>query len=163
MIGQVWIVMGVSGSGKTTLGQMLAQELNLPFYDADNFHPQENVEKMRRGIPLRDEDRIPWLMTLAAEITEWAKAGGAVLACSALKENYRRILRHSQPEKIQFVYLKASFEEIFTRLNNRKGHYFPAELLQSQFDALEEPQDALVFDATLSPKEIVARIIRRVN
>lgn len=155
--------MGVSGCGKTTVGEMLARELDLPFYDADNFHPRENVEKMRKGIPLSDEDRAPWLKTLAAEIAQWTRTGGAVLACSALKDNYRRILGFSLPEKIQFVYLKASFEEIFARLNKRKGHYFPAELLQSQFDALEEPQNALVFDATLAPSEIVAGIIQTEN
>lgn len=150
------IVMGVSGSGKTTIGSLLAKELNWKFYDADDFHPQSNKDKMSAGIPLTDEDRASWLQALQELIR--LKAEPFVLACSALKEKYRNYLRIN--EQIKVVYLKGSFEQIEERLSERKNHYMPVKLLQSQFDALEEPQDALIVDISHTPQEII-QIIRK--
>ncbi|QDU72553.1 gluconokinase [Mucisphaera calidilacus] len=135
----VYVVMGVSGCGKSTIGKRLAQRLNLPFYDADDFHPQANRDKMAAGQPLNDHDRQPWLETLAHNIQSWASApeGGAVLACSALKRAYRDTLR-STPA-VRFVLLVGSFELILSRMQQRSDHFMPATLLQSQFDTLETP------------------------
>lgn len=154
----VWIIMGVSGSGKTTVGKKLAEKLDLPFYDADNFHPKENVKKMRSGRPLNDDDRKPWLETLADKIQKWNSEDGAILACSALKKSYRKLLR-SKSDGVQFIYLKGDKKTILKRLKSRKGHYMPAKLLDSQFEVLEEPADALKVSIEDDADEITERIL----
>lgn len=150
------IIMGVSGSGKTTIGSLLAKELNWKFYDADDFHSESNKEKMSKGIALTDEDRASWLSALQNLIRN--KKDSFTLACSALKGTYRDILKVN--DEVKFVYLKGSFEEIEARLNQRKNHYMPTTLLKSQFDALEEPKDALIIDISNTPQEII-QIIRQ--
>lgn len=141
----ILIVMGVSGSGKTTLGQLLADRLAIPFLDADDYHPPANRHKMARGEPLTDNDRLPWLGELR-RLLERNVSTGAVLACSALKESYRRLLI---PEGVtaRLVYLKGDRELLVRRLETRKGHFMPASLIDSQLATLEEPSDALVLDA----------------
>ena len=151
--------MGVSGSGKTTIGLRLAEALNIPFYDADDFHPKENVAKMSKGIPLTDEDRKPWLENIKSHLAEWQEKGGAVLACSALKNSYRKILNSSQ-KQLYWVYLEGSKDLILKRLQARKGHYMPASLLDSQFATLEEPTTGLKVDIEKTPTEIVNYIQR---
>jgi gluconokinase len=139
------VLMGVSGSGKTTVGRRLAADLDWDFLDADDFHSAANREKMARGLPLTDEDRSPWLAALAETLAARARSGrGAVLACSALRESYRQRL-HIDPA-VRFVYLKGDAETIRQRLEGRRGHFFNAALLASQFAALEEPRDALAVD-----------------
>jgi gluconokinase len=151
------ILMGVSGSGKTTVGKLLAKELGWEFLEADDFHPPANIDKMRRGIPLDDADRDPWLTAMAEALEARAEAGkSAVLACSALKHAYRKRLRVS-PD-VRFVYLKGTFEEIESRLDDRRDHFFSPELLESQFAALEEPRDAIVVDISDPPEMIVQQI-----
>ena len=145
----VIVVMGVSGSGKTAVGEALTARLGLTFADADDFHPAANVEKMRRGIPLTDQDRIPWIRALCRAVQEWsADRRDVVLACSALRKWYRDALRAAVGEGgcIRFVYLKGGYEEIDRRLRHRVGHFMPESLLKSQFDTLEEPDasEALV-------------------
>ena len=144
--------MGVSGSGKTTIGKLLASRLDVPFLDADDFHPAENIRKMSAGVPLNDADREPWLKILAQEIGK--HSGGCVLGCSALKEKYRQILEESTAD-IRWVYLDASPELIRKRLSARKGHFMPSSLIDSQFEVLEVPSDAISVNAELSPREIV--------
>ena len=163
MAAQAIILMGVSGSGKTTIGELLGQALGWPFYDADDFHPPANVERMRRGIALTDEDREPWLAALSRLIGEALTAEQSlVLACSALKEAYRERLkaRGAMAERVRFVYLRVPPEVAAARTKNRRGHFMPAALVPSQFAALEEPAAATVIDATQSPEEIVAAIRR---
>lgn len=151
------LVMGVSGSGKTTIGALLAATLHWQFQDADSFHPAANVAKMRRGMPLNDADRLPWLLAMQQAIADWQQAGiHTILACSALKAEYRQRLCQAAPMKQ--VYLKGSFALVQQRLQQRQGHYMKADLLQSQFDTLEEPDDALVIDIDQSPEAIVAEI-----
>ena len=134
------IVAGVSGSGKTTMGAMLADRLGWPFADADDFHPAANVEKMRAGIPLTDEDRWPWLRAIEAWMDERIAAGeSAVLGCSALKRSYRDMLIGDRPQA-QMVFLDVAPEELARRLAGRHGHFFPEKLLGSQLDALDPPQ-----------------------
>ena len=135
--------MGVSGSGKTTLGKELAAALSRPFFDADDFHPEANVVKMKKGEPLNDDDRWPWLSRLNSVLNEHLQEG-CVLACSALKESYRKLLFEGLEEQLLLVYLKGEYAYIHQRMQARKNHYMPATLLQSQFDTLEEPQNALV-------------------
>jgi gluconokinase len=156
------ILMGVSGSGKTTVGELLGGALGWPFYDADNFHPPENVERMSRGIALTDEDRRPWLAALARLVGEaLASEQSIVLGCSALKEAYRAQLRpEGAAATVQFVYLRVPPEVAAARSRARRGHFMPASLVPSQFAALEEPRDAIVIDATQTPDEIVAEIRR---
>ncbi len=139
----VYVVMGVSGCGKTSVGQELAAGLGVPFHDADAFHPPANVAKMKNGTPLTDADRAPWLAALAAHISEWNRGGDAVLACSALKQRYRDVLRGAAPAAVTFVHLRGSKELILARMQTRQGHFMPPALLDSQFAALEEPQDAI--------------------
>ncbi|NQE37564.1 gluconokinase [Microcoleus asticus] len=155
----ITIVMGVSGSGKTTVGKLLAQSLNWDFSDADDFHPSANIDKMSRGIPLEDADRLPWLLKLQAAIDRWLLENkNVVLACSALKASYREILCRD-PQRMKIVYLKGSFELLSARLTSRENHYMKADLLLSQLDTLEEPQDAIIIDAS-QPLDIIVRQIR---
>lgn len=152
------VVMGVSGCGKTTIGKMLAEKLDVPFYDADNFHSISNIQKMQSGVPLTDRDRDPWLKTLNKKLIEWSNNKGAVLACSALKENYRIILQ-SKAEEIFWVFLHGTPELIAHRLQLRNKHYMPDELLASQFMSLEEPEYGLKVSIDEEPKNIVEKII----
>lgn len=153
-------VMGVSGSGKSTIGKLLAQKLNLDFFDGDDFHPKENVEKMAKGNPLNDEDRKGWLIRLN-QLSHEMRDTGAVIACSALKHSYRKLLRDGMEEQMEFVFLKGSFELVSERLNARKGHFMPPELLRSQFEALEIPKAALTVSIENNPKVIVDTILRK--
>jgi gluconokinase len=152
------ILMGVSGSGKTTLGELLAEQTNWPFFDADHFHPPANVEKMRQGIPLTDEDRWPWLESLRELIEKHlSQERSGILACSALKYTYRQILRQGGAG-VQFVFLQGDFELIRRRMQVREGHYMPASLLRSQFEALEPPQDAWVLAIDRPATELLAKL-----
>ena len=153
------ILMGVSGSGKSTVGASLAQRLECPFLDADDFHPAANVEKMKRGIPLNDEDRMPWLARLHDELEHRLGSGASVvLGCSALKESYRKILEEGLSQ-IDFVFLDVDQLTLRERLEKRKAHFFPKELLESQFAALERPADAIVVDARLQFQDVVEQIV----
>lgn len=153
------IVMGVSGSGKTTVGKLLAQSLNWDFSDADDFHPPANIEKMSLGIPLEDADRLPWLLQLQATIDWWLLENkNVVLACSALKASYREMLCRNE-QRIKIVYLKGDFELFVARLRNRENHYMKADLLSSQFHTLEEPEDAIIIDASQPVEIIIPQII----
>lgn len=153
----ILIVMGVAGSGKSTIGQLLADRLGWPFFDGDDFHPASNIEKMRSGQPLTDEDRATWLAALADLIHEQVRQNqSAVIACSALKQSYRDRL---QMEGVRFIYLRGSAEVIAARLQQRTGHYMPPSLLASQFATLEEPQGALTVDINLPPAQIVTKIV----
>ena len=146
--------MGVSGSGKSTVGALLAQRLGVEFLDADEYHPPENVDRMASGVPLDDESRRPWLERLNAELR---KRKDAVLACSALKESYRKVL--AEGIDCRFVHLRGSIELIRSRLQERKHRYMPASLLESQFAALESPARAIVVDVARSPGECVDAIL----
>ena len=134
----MYIIMGVSGSGKTFLGKQLAQVISKPFYDADDFHSEASKIKMKSGHALNDMDRLPWLHTLADNINKWSRDGGAILACSALKEDYRKKLSKDN-NHITWIVLNGTFKIIQSRLKERNGHFFNPELLKSQFDILELP------------------------
>ena len=154
--------MGVTGAGKTTIGRLLADELGWEFADADDFHSAANKEKMSRGIALDDADREPWLEAIRAALIQWSAADqNVVLACSALKSIYREKLEIG-PE-VTFVYLKGSYETIFQRLLSRHGHFATEKILRSQFEALEEPADAIEVDVGKSPVEIVSEIRERLK
>jgi gluconokinase len=151
------LLMGVSGAGKTTVGRLLASELGWDFVDGDDHHPAENVEKMRNGIPLTDADRAPWLEKLRALIAGWIAAReNAILACSALKRAYREALNVG-PE-VQMVFLTGTTQLLRDRLRSRRGHFMTEGMLDSQLEALEEPDDALVINVDRSPAEIAAEI-----
>lgn len=156
--GRVIVVMGVAGAGKTLVGSTLARALGWTFYDADDFHSPENVAKMHRGIGLTDADRAPWLATLRDLIERVIRDGrNAVLACSALKEAYRRTLTPDDAPAgtVRFVYLDVPANVLRERLAHRAHHYAPPELLDSQLATLEPPRDAVQLDGTLPPDEIV--------
>jgi gluconokinase len=156
------LIMGPAGSGKTTVGELLAAQLAWDFFDADNFHSAANIEKMSHGIPLDDEDRIPWLNSIREAMLEWDSNGrDAVLACSALKRSYRERLQINSNVKI--VYLKGSFELFRERLHSRKGHYAGEQILAGQFADLEEPTDAITIDASLPIDQIVKEIRSRLG
>ena len=152
------VLFGVSGSGKTTIGRFLAQELGWKFYDADELHPERNVEKMRQGIALTDTDRWPWLEQLRELLKKSiARKEDAILACSALKDEYRDYLQISN--EIRWVYLKGEYELIANRFEQRRGHFMNPTLLRNQFETLEEPKgNALVVDVDASPTKIVQTI-----
>lgn len=162
MQGNTLVVMGVSGCGKSTLGKRLAELTGQPFFDADDFHPKSNVEKMRNGIPLDDTDREPWLLTLRDLIQDHHDRGGLVLACSALKERYRKILSGGT-DSITWIYLRGSKEAIRARLQARTGHFMPASLVDSQFATLEEPTHALVFDIAEPVESVAQQVLAKVK
>jgi gluconokinase len=159
----VIVLMGVAGSGKTTIGKLLSKKLGWKFFDGDDFHPPGNVEKMRSGIPLTDEDRSGWLSALRGVIDRCLREKEpAVLACSALKQSYRNML-HGADDDVRFVFLKGDPTTIASRLGGRKGHFMNPALLQSQFAALEEPQDAITVDVSRRPEEVVSFIRDRLR
>ena len=154
----ILIVAGVSGSGKTTVGALVAGRLRWRFADADTFHPEANVAKMRSGLPLTDEDRAPWLAAIRAHIdTCLARGENAVVTCSALKESYRQAVI-SEPARVKLIYLHGDFALLLQRLNQRQGHFMKEGMLRSQFDALEPPRDALTLDIAQPPEKLVADI-----
>ncbi|MBI3300977.1 MAG: gluconokinase [Deltaproteobacteria bacterium] len=159
----VVILMGVAGAGKTTIGQLLATDLGWRFYDGDEFHPQANIDKMRQGIALIDDDRDSWLAALQHLIHKLlCESQPAVIACSALKQSYRdRLL--SDKQEVRFVYLKGDYDLIRKRLQERQGHFMKANLLTSQFDTLEEPEGALTVDVAQEPQAIVSLIRRELG
>lgn len=162
----ILVVMGVSGSGKTTVAEKLAAALGVEFLEGDKLHPRANVEKMKAGTPLTDEDRRPWLEAIAAKIDQWRAEGKAgVITCSALKRAYRDILIGGRPQ-VRLVYLKGSRALIHERMAARRGHFMPVGLLDSQFATLEEPgpdERPIVADVGDAPEEIVAAIIRQLG
>jgi len=150
--------MGVSGVGKTHIGKLVAAELGLPFYDADDFHPPENVNKMARGVALNDEDRWPWLDILADNLSLWSKEKGAVLACSALRNVYRERMSKKAPD-ITFLMLKAEKAQIHDRMKKRSQHYMPASLLDSQINTLEElDADHIVWNIG-TPESVAGNVV----
>ncbi|MEL7339164.1 MAG: gluconokinase [Bacteroidota bacterium] len=153
------IVMGVSGSGKSTVGEGLSAETGWPFYDADDFHPPANVAKMAAGQPLNDEDRWPWLDRLHQLIAaHQAEGKSGILACSALKDTYRKRLAEGQEAYVRFAFLQGDFALIAQRMTKREDHYMPVSLLKSQFEALEAPADAITLDIAHPPEQLVQEL-----
>jgi gluconokinase len=156
------IIMGVAGSGKTTVGVLLAELTGYPFIDADTLHPPANVDKMSAGIPLSEADRAPWLAAIRERLVDAATGDRSLLvACSALRAPYRAFLAHGLP--VTWVYLKGPPDLFRGRLQHRIGHFMKADLLSSQFDALEEPSDAIVVDASQAPAVIARDIADRLK
>jgi gluconokinase len=157
---KVVVIMGVSGSGKTTIGKRFAEAAGWAFEEGDRWHPPANVEKMRAGIPLNDDDRWPWLEALAKAIDEWiATDRKTVLACSALKRTYRDRLSAGRLE-VAFAYLQGTQETVADRVARRRHEYMPSTLLPSQFAALEEPTDAIPLDIRKPPPRLVEQLRR---
>jgi len=154
--------MGPAGSGKTTVGELLAGQLGWEFADGDSFHSPANIEKMAHGVPLDDNDRIPWLNSIREAMEQWnAQRRNVVLACSALKKSYRERLQFNSA--VRLVYLKGTYDLLRERLHARKGHYAREQILVSQFADLEEPADAITMDVARSPEEIVLEIRRQLS
>ena len=160
------IVMGVSGSGKSTIGERLAQRLAWSYEDGDKFHPASNVAKMSAGQPLTDDDRWPWLMAIADEIDRGCLAGQhAVIACSALKRTYRDVLVHGRND-VRIVFLDGTQALIANRLAQRKGHFMPAGLLESQFETLEPPgatENPVTVSIDASVEAVIDDIVRQLK
>ena len=156
------VVIGVAGSGKSTIGAMLARAIGCEFLEGDTLHSPANVEQMRSGIPLNDDDRGPWLSAIHARIADASKRGvNLVVACSALKQNYRDLL--GRGVAIEWVYLKGSRDLVRSRLQQRSSHFMKADMLDGQFEALEEPSNAIVIDVAALPELIVERILWRLS
>lgn len=151
----VIFIMGTSGTGKSTIGKLLSEELSFPFFDGDDFHSKEHIQKMANGASLDDDDRFGWLASLNALAKSQLITNNCIIACSALKEKYRELLSNGIENNVKWVFLKGSIEQVNERLKNREHHFMPITLLKSQFDILEIPNNALQIDIGLSPKEIV--------
>ena len=158
----IYVVMGVAGSGKTTVGTSLADRINARFVDADDYHPQENIDRMKRGTALVDDDRYQWLKTLSSIISEHVSTNkSVVMACSALKRRYRDILVGGHPPSlIKFIYLKCCIDIVKQRILSRRGHFMSPSLIQSQFDDLEEPagDNVIVIDGDMGIDEVMSRL-----
>lgn len=156
--------MGVSGTGKTTIGKGLSKRLGIPFVEGDDYHPQANVDKMASGKPLNDADRAPWLAALGEVLAKAHESGrGCILACSALKQRYRDTLRQAAQAPVHFVWLHGERELLAKRLSERKGHYFKADLLDSQFEALEAPQQAIELDVVERPEQLIRQAAEKLE
>ena len=160
---QIFFIMGVSGVGKTTVGKLLAQKLKLPFFDGDDYHPEQNIKKMASGQSLNDKDREGWLKRLNELAKENSQKSGCVIACSALKEKYRNLLENGLKQSPHWIFLEGSFELISKRLESRKEHYMPVNLLQSQFETLETPTNAFTFNIENSPEIIVEMLLQNLS
>lgn len=157
----IYLIMGVSGSGKSTIGKALSEKLGYPFYDADDFHSPENIAKMSQGIPLNDSDRLPWLQAIKSIINEHQQTEkNAVITCSALKQSYRDLLEENTTNII-WIYLTGSYQTLLKRLQQRSEHFMKENMLTSQFQALEEPENAIIIDINSSVVEIVQEIIEQ--
>ncbi|UXX77757.1 NADP-dependent phosphogluconate dehydrogenase [Reichenbachiella carrageenanivorans] len=156
-------LMGVSGVGKSTIGSLLAETLNIPFFDGDDYHPEQNIQKMSQGKSLNDDDRFGWLQSLNQIAFEASQNKGCVMVCSALKESYREILSKNIEAYSKWIFLNGSFEQIKKRINNRSGHFMSSDLLQSQFDILEAPKYAINVDISLTPKKMVEVISKQLS
>jgi carbohydrate kinase (thermoresistant glucokinase family) len=156
----VLFVMGVSGSGKSTIAQLLSAELGLDFVEGDDYHPTSNIEKMSRGTPLTDLDRWPWLEALNQVAVRYQNKG-CVMTCSALKKRYRQVLGQGIAIKTHWLYLKGDYDLIYERMQKRE-HFMDAMMLRSQFDALEEPEEAIVVDISESSELIVQKIKKEI-
>ena len=157
------VVIGVAGSGKSTVGRMLASSLSCEFLDGDDYHSPENKAKMHKGIPLNDDDRIDWLNSLNKILHESCnKNKDVVLACSALKESYRKRLSKNIAKNMKWVYLKGDFDTVYNRLSERKDHFFDPDLLRSQFETFEEPANVIAMDIRKTPIEIVDLILSKI-
>jgi len=157
------LIMGVSGCGKTTVGELLAQEIGRSFYDGDDFHSAANVAKMAAGTPLTDADRHDWLATLATDFGQWEKAGGAVVACSALKESYRQTLQAGAALPISWVLLDGDPAVLRERITGRQGHYMKADMLDSQLATLERPTYGLHLNIEDTPAQLVQQIVTQLQ
>jgi len=157
------VIMGVTACGKSTVGKLLAKQLSVPFIEGDDFHPPENILKMSTGKPLNDDDRLPWLEAISRELKAHEQKGGAVLACSALKEIYREILQRQLHDKITWIYLEGSEAILRERIKSRNGHFMPEELLHSQLVTLEIPSYAYSFSIEKEPETIVKKIVQLVD
>lgn len=160
---QIIFIMGVSGSGKSTIGRLLGQELNYTFFDADDFHPPDNIQKMKQGIALDDQDRQGWLEKIKTKIGYTIEVQSLIFACSALKEKYRAFLSQGWERQTQWIYLEGGFEIIKHRMQAREDHFMPTDLLKSQFNDLEPPQDALSLDIGQPPPLLVKKIIKELK
>jgi gluconokinase len=158
----ILIVMGVAGSGKSTIALALVEQTGWKFAEGDDYHSEANRRKMHSGIPLTDEDRIPWLNSLHDVLIGWQRDGvSGILTCSALKQSYRDILAKGLPSgSYRFVLLEAPVAVLAARMHQRPGHFMNPDLLQSQLDALEMPADALHVDATQPPEAVAREILR---
>lgn len=154
--------MGVSGCGKTTIGSLLSAKTGYPFHDADSFHPPENIDKMKGGQQLTDADRLPWLNNIHTFVLAEIKNNCIIIACSALKEEYRKLLGRQLENQCSWVFLKGDFDTIMGRIKTRTDHFMPTDLLQSQFDSLEMPASSIEADITLQPESIVDLIISKI-
>jgi len=154
---KVIFIMGVSGSGKTHIGEKLAKALKLTYIDADEYHSQRNIEKMSKGIPLTDSDRLPWLNTLNTIVRKHEETG-CIMGCSALKQNYRNRLARGLDKKAVWIYLKGNFDLIYQRMKARKNHFMKPEMLRSQLETLEEPVDAIQIDIEEASDLIIQKI-----
>ena len=151
-----FLLMGVAGSGKTTIAQKLTEEINAFLIEADDYHSKNNIKKMSSGIPLNDEDRYDWLVKIREEIIKRQKTQNLVVTCSALKQKYRSILN---VKNYYLVYLKINKETARKRINNRRDHFMPDSLVESQFSILEEPKKAITLSQSLNPDEMVKQIM----
>lgn len=157
------LITGVAGSGKSTLGARAAQALDWPYFEADDFHPEANRRKMAAGTPLDDRDRAPWLAAIRAKMDEMRAAGQpAVFTCSALKETYREALVGDSPDVV-LVFLQIDFETVHARVSHRAGHFMKADLVRSQFEALEPPRNAVTVDASQPPAAVLQQILAAVQ
>ena len=154
------IIMGVAGCGKTTIGSLVSKQTRSYFIEGDDFHSKENIKKMSSGIPLNDSDRMGWLKSIKNEISRQLKKNNVIIACSALKQIYRKNL---QLDNSILVYLKISKKDAQNRLSERKDHFMPSSLVESQFKILEEPSSALIYNATNNIDDIVNDICKKIN
>ena len=158
---QLYIIMGVSGCGKSTIGKQLANKLAIPFHDGDDFHPATNVAKMQSGHSLNDDDRAPWLREINLFSKKKLDTSSMIIACSALKNKYRKLISDGIP--VTFIYLKGTKKLITDRLRHRKDHFMPVSLLDSQFEILEEPKNAVIVSIDQPIEELVKSILLQIQ